>query len=65
MSEEYTPRTARERVIVYQLLDDLKTHIDRNHAHLFGILPITDFITKDDIRIWINHQHELLAKDGD
>ena len=58
----YMPETDREKVMIYELLDDLGRVVEKRELVL-GIIPVND--PKGNVRDWIDEWHKELSKDGE
>lgn len=63
-SNNYFPKDAREKVMIYQLLSELETFTENAQSRrILGIFPVSSESLKFDIRRWVNEQHKLLRDD--
>ena len=67
MSEnnEWDAKTAREKVIIYRLLNKLDMYLDNKPMTSFLIFPVTAEVLKQDIKNWITTQHKMLSREVD
>ncbi len=55
-----TPETPREKIMIYEMLSDLKLYMEKNPYRMFGIFPCTDAVSTEDIKMWINNKVDLM-----
>jgi hypothetical protein len=64
--DEYFPKTPREKVMIYQILSELESVVERaNSRRILWIFPTSISLMKLEIRQWVSAQHKLLARDDE
>ncbi len=53
---------AKEKVMIYELLSDLKDYVETTHSRVFCILPVTTDIPKESIYRWIDNKQREIEK---